>query len=69
MQVVLYGTRGSTPICRSDAVKYGGNTTSLRVKSQCLPQGMALAIDAGSGFVPPYLAASERQIGVDPRVP
>jgi ribonuclease BN (tRNA processing enzyme) len=30
-------------------MKYGGNTTSLRVHSECLPNGVALAIDAGSG--------------------
>lgn len=52
MKVTLYGTRGSTPISHPDAVRYGGNTTCLRVESECLPPGWAFAIDTGSGFVP-----------------
>ncbi len=46
----MYGTRGSTPVCRPDAMTYGGNTTCLRIESQCLPPDWALATDAGSGF-------------------
>lgn len=52
MKVKTYGTRGSVPIARRDSVEYGGNTTSLRIFSQCLPAGTALAVDAGSGYVP-----------------
>jgi ribonuclease BN (tRNA processing enzyme) len=52
MQVTTYGTRGSIPVSSPDKVKYGGNTTCLRVDSPCLPLGTWLAIDAGSGFVP-----------------
>jgi phosphoribosyl 1,2-cyclic phosphodiesterase len=33
-------------------MEYGGNTTSLRVQSDCLPAGWALVVDTGSGFVP-----------------
>lgn len=52
MKVKFYGTRGSVPISNSESVKFGGNTTSLRVFSECMPPGMVLAIDAGTGFVP-----------------
>lgn len=52
MFIKLYGTRGSLPIASPNAVKYGGNTTSLRVVSSCLPDGLVLAVDAGSGFRP-----------------
>jgi ribonuclease BN (tRNA processing enzyme) len=31
---------------------YGGNTTCLRIMSQCLPPDTALLIDAGTGIVP-----------------
>jgi ribonuclease BN (tRNA processing enzyme) len=52
MRVKFYGTRGSIPIARPDAMTYGGNTTSLRVISECLPPEVALVVDTGSGFVP-----------------
>ena len=52
MKVTTYGTRGSTPIARADAIRFGGNTTCLRIKSECLPPGMALAVDSGSGYMP-----------------
>ncbi|MBU2258090.1 MAG: hypothetical protein KJ926_03100 [Candidatus Omnitrophica bacterium] len=52
MKITTYGTRGSIPIARGDSAKYGGNTTSLRIFSDCIPDGTALAVDAGSGFVP-----------------
>lgn len=52
LQVKFTGTRGSVPIAGPDCVRYGGNTTCVRVMSDCLPKGMALVIDAGSGFVP-----------------
>lgn len=52
MKVTTYGTRGSTPIARPDATRYGGNTTCLRVKSDCLPPGVALVVDTGSGYLP-----------------
>lgn len=52
MKVTTYGTRGSTPIARVEASRYGGNTTCIRVDSPCLPPDMALLVDAGSGLVP-----------------
>ncbi len=52
MFIKLFGTRGSLPIASPNAVKYGGNTTSLRIESVCLPEGLVLAVDAGSGFRP-----------------
>lgn len=51
MKVKFYGTRGSTAICRKDAVGYGGNTTCLRLYSDRLPAGTALFLDTGTGFV------------------
>lgn len=52
MEVVLYGTRGSIPIANKASVETGGNTTCLRIKSACLPEGKMLVVDGGSGFVP-----------------
>lgn len=52
MKVKFYGTRGSVPISNKKSVKYGGNTTCLRVISECVPPEMVLAVDAGTGFVP-----------------
>ncbi len=52
MRVTTYGTRGSIPIANAKSVRYGGNTTCLRVESCCLPDGQWLIIDAGSGYVP-----------------
>lgn len=52
MKVTTYGTRGSLPVAGPQHVRYGGNTTSLRVESDCLPPGLVLAVDAGSGFLP-----------------
>lgn len=52
MQVKIYGTRGSIPVASPECVKYGGNTTCLRVLSDLIPTDTALVIDAGSGYVP-----------------
>ena len=52
MRLTLYGTRGSSPISRLGAMGYGGNTTCIRVRSACLPEGNALLVDAGTGMVP-----------------
>jgi phosphoribosyl 1,2-cyclic phosphodiesterase len=52
MKVITYGTRGSVPISNKDSVAFGGNTTCVRIKSDCIPNDLALIIDAGSGFVP-----------------
>ena len=50
--VETHGTRGSQAVSNPDSVHVGGNTTSLRIKSPCLPPGMALVIDTGTGFPP-----------------
>jgi phosphoribosyl 1,2-cyclic phosphodiesterase len=52
MKLKICGSRGSIPISNSKSVAVGGNTTSIRVFSECLPKGSILSIDAGSGFVP-----------------
>jgi len=52
MKLSFYGTGGSVPISGPQRSKYGGNTTCVRVESDCLPKDMALVIDAGTGFVP-----------------
>jgi len=52
MKIKLYGTRGSVPVFNPNSVKYGGNTTCLRVYSEHLRANHALVIDAGSGFIP-----------------
>jgi phosphoribosyl 1,2-cyclic phosphodiesterase len=52
MQIKLFGTRGSIPISNPKSVRYGGNTTSLRILTQCLPKGHALVVDTGSGYMP-----------------
>jgi phosphoribosyl 1,2-cyclic phosphodiesterase len=50
--ITFYGTRGSLPIARADSVNTGGNTTCLLVESQCIPEWMAVVLDAGSGLKP-----------------
>lgn len=52
MKVKFFGTRGSIPICNPKSMNYGGNTTCLRVISECIPKGWALVVDTGSGYVP-----------------
>lgn len=52
MRIKTYGTRGSTPVARPEILRYGGNTTCLRVLSSCLPVDTALLVDAGTGIVP-----------------
>jgi ribonuclease BN (tRNA processing enzyme) len=51
MKIVLYGTRGSTPGMPRGSHQYGGNTTCLRIVSDCIPNEFGFAVDAGSGFV------------------
>ncbi|CAN2047391.1 MBL fold metallo-hydrolase [Candidatus Magnetomoraceae bacterium gMMP-13] len=52
MNVKAWGTRGSIAISNADSIEAGGNTTCFEVMSKCLPEGMRLMIDAGTGFVP-----------------
>ncbi len=52
MKVKLYGTRGSVPVFNPKSVRYGGNTTCLRIYSDHIGENCALVIDAGSGIIP-----------------
>jgi phosphoribosyl 1,2-cyclic phosphodiesterase len=52
MHITTFGTRGSLPVAGPDKLKYGGNTTCLQVESPCLPAGIILSLDAGTGFLP-----------------
>lgn len=52
MIVTTYGTRGSIPVSSREQVRYGGNTTCVRIASQCLPEGHWLVVDAGTGIMP-----------------
>jgi phosphoribosyl 1,2-cyclic phosphodiesterase len=52
MRIKFYGTRGSVPVSNPESVVYGGNTTCVRLFSECLPEGVNVVIDAGTGFVP-----------------
>jgi ribonuclease BN (tRNA processing enzyme) len=51
VKIAIYGTRGSTPGQPKGSSRYGGNTTCLRIISDCLPPKFALAVDGGSGIV------------------
>lgn len=51
MKLKIYGCRGSLPIFNSNSLKYGGNTTCLRIFNSHIPENTALTIDAGSGFL------------------
>ncbi len=46
MKVRLWGTRGSVPRAGPDTVRYGGDTSSVEVRSD----GALLVLDAGSGI-------------------
>jgi len=52
MFITTFGTRGSLPVAGPDKLKYGGNTTCVQVESDCLPAGLTLCLDAGTGFLP-----------------
>lgn len=46
MQIKLYGTRGSIPVCESEYREYGGNTTCIFIKvKDCI-----FILDAGTGI-------------------
>ena len=68
MRVISWGTRGSTPVFSRNQVKYGGNSTCVQVLSQCLPLGMGLFLDAGSGIVPAsmeFLKSGGKHVVID----
>jgi len=51
MRIKIYGSRGSLPIFNNSSLKYGGNTTCLRLFNNKIPENAAVVIDAGSGFL------------------
>lgn len=57
MKVKVYGSRGSLPVSNPKSVNSGGNTTCLKIESDCIPEETALVVDAGSGFLPMSLDA------------
>ncbi|MBI2265542.1 MAG: hypothetical protein HYU64_10275, partial [Armatimonadetes bacterium] len=59
---IFYGTRGSVPTAGADYLRYGGNTTCLRIESECLPSNHWLVLDAGTGIVPLGRSAIEAQV-------
>lgn len=52
MRIHMAGTRGSGPVSGAQSIWHGGNTTCVRVESECLPSDHWLAIDAGTGSIP-----------------
>lgn len=52
MKIKAWGTRGSIAISNAESIMTGGNTTCFEVQSQCLPKGVHLMLDAGTGLVP-----------------
>jgi phosphoribosyl 1,2-cyclic phosphodiesterase len=52
MKVKFFGVRGSLPVSSRDNIEVGGNTTSIRVTSDCIPNNAAIVVDGGSGFLP-----------------
>jgi len=52
MKIKAWGTRGSIAISSPESKMAGGNTTCFEVMSECLPLGVHLMLDAGTGFVP-----------------
>lgn len=52
MEVIAWGTRGSLPVAYPGMVATGGNTTCFEVRSSCLPAGVHVVIDGGTGFLP-----------------
>jgi phosphoribosyl 1,2-cyclic phosphodiesterase len=52
MEVIAWGTRGSLPVANPGMVQTGGNTTCYEVRSACLPAGVHVVVDGGTGFLP-----------------
>lgn len=57
MKITTFGTRGSLPVSGRQHIRYGGNTTCVRIESAGLPATTILVIDGGSGFLPLVQAA------------
>jgi hypothetical protein len=47
IQIKFFGVRGSAPIADKKYLKYGGNTSSITVRT---PENSLLFLDAGSGL-------------------
>lgn len=47
MKITCWGSRGSTPVCGPEYIKYGGNTTCLEIEPQ---SGETIIVDAGTGI-------------------
>src|SRR5947209_978247 len=47
MFVRFWGVRGSVPVARRDAMRYGGNTSCVEVR---LEDGNEIILDAGTGI-------------------
>ncbi len=60
MRVEMGGCRGSLPVAGTQYTRYGGNTTAIRVISECLPPDMALVVDGGTGFLPLSMRAMQQ---------
>jgi phosphoribosyl 1,2-cyclic phosphodiesterase len=52
MEVIAWGTRGSLPVANPGMTQTGGNTTCYEVRSACLPAGVHVVVDGGTGFLP-----------------
>lgn len=52
MKITFYGTRGSMAISNAMSFGYGGNTTCLRIESECFAPGLWVGIDGGTGLLP-----------------
>ncbi len=52
MEIIAWGTRGSLPVANPGMRQTGGNTTCYEVRSTCLPAGVHVVIDGGTGFLP-----------------
>lgn len=48
LNVTVYGVRGSYPVCRRAVMRYGGNTTCLRLRLG----SDTIVIDGGTGIAP-----------------
>jgi phosphoribosyl 1,2-cyclic phosphodiesterase len=52
MEIIAWGTRGSLPVANPGMIQTGGNTTCYEVRSACLPVGVHVVVDGGTGFLP-----------------
>jgi phosphoribosyl 1,2-cyclic phosphodiesterase len=47
MKITIYGTRGSYPVCNSNIIRYGGNTTCFFIEEK----KDKIIVDGGSGII------------------